>query len=128
MKKSRFTILVLFMALSIVLTYGTETKAVDTAKFDVQIVVGFNDNYKIGYSTPVTLTIKNKYKDINGEVEIRVPSVPGKYMSYVKPLSMQKDSEKVITINVPVGANRSTYTVIINNGKERPMKIASLLG
>jgi hypothetical protein len=119
MRNLRINIMVLLMAFCIVLSYGTETKAENTAKFDVQIGVGFNDNYKVGYSTPVTLTIKNKYKNINGEVEIRVPSVPGKYMSYVKPLSMQKDSEKVITINVPVGANRSTYTVIINNGKEK---------
>ena len=120
--------IITFIALFIVLGLGTKTKAVDTSKFEVKIAVGFNDNYKVGYSTPVTLTIKDKYKDINGEVEIRVPSSNGKYMSYVKPISMQKSSEKEITINVPVGANRSEYTLVINNGQEKVYQDSFTIG
>jgi hypothetical protein len=88
-------------------------------KLDVNVAVGFDDNYKIGFSTPVKITVKNKYKDINGEVEIRVPSTPGKYMSFVKPISLQKDAEKVITINIPVAGNRPQYPLIIYNGKNK---------
>jgi len=122
MKKltSRYRVaLIAIITFGIVFSFGAKIQAKDTSKFDVKIGVGFNDNYKIGYSTPVTLTIKDKYKDVNGEVEIRVPSSQGKYMSYVKPISMQKSSEKVITINVPVGANRAKYTLVINNGKDK---------
>lgn len=119
MSRLRAKSIVVFITLCIVLSFGIKVNAVDTSKIDVKVVVGFNDNYKVGYSTPVTLTIKDKYKDISGEVEIQVPSVPGKYMSYVKPLSMQKDSEKIITINVPVGVNRSKYKIVITNGKEK---------
>lgn len=103
-----------------VFSFSIETiGAVDNDKFDVRIDVGYNNNYKIGFSTPINVTIKNNYKDINGEVEIQVPSTPGKYMSYVKPISLQKDAEKVITINVPVGMNRPIYSLNIYNGKDK---------
>ncbi len=105
---------------SMIFSFSSKTVgAADNENFDVKISIGFNNNYKIGYSTPVNITIKNQYKDINGEVEIRVPSSTGKYMSYVKPISLQKEAEKVITINVPVGMNRAKYLLVISNGKDK---------
>lgn len=99
--------------------FPQKVNAEENEDFDVKVEVGFNDNYKIGFSTPVNITIKNNYKDINGEVEIRVPSSPGKYMSYVKPISLQKDAEKAVTINIPISMNRTKHVLVIYNGKEK---------
>ena len=118
MKKTIARLLTALIVFSIFLSFGAKTaEAAD--KLDVKISVGYNENYKIGYSTPVNITVKNNYKDIDGEVEIRVPSTPGKYMSYVRPISLQKDAEKVITINVPVNQNRTKYTLNIYNGRDK---------
>ncbi len=113
MKKS-IKIFALPLLILLAVFWGFPIQAEQASQLDVKISVGFNGVYKIGYSTPVNLTIKNNGKDINGEVEIRVPSSPGKYMSYVKPISLQKGSEKAITISIPIGNdNRNKYTVNI---------------
>jgi hypothetical protein len=121
-------LLVLIMS-SLIFSLSTKTvAAADKDKLDVKVSVGFNDIYKIGFSTPINITIQNKYEDINGEVEIRVPSSVGKYMSYVKPISLQKDAEKVVTINVPVGVNRPKYTMNIYNGKSKVYEDSITMG
>ncbi|MDF2986446.1 MAG: hypothetical protein K0R50_1956 [Eubacterium sp.] len=120
MKKSVKILVISLIILSAVFG-GFSANAAETDKeLDVKIGVGFNNAYKIGYSTPININIKNNYKDINGEVEVRVPSSPGKYMSYVKPISLQKDAEKSITINVPIGDNnRTKYAVNIYDGEDK---------
>ncbi|OPX44487.1 hypothetical protein CLHUN_14800 [Ruminiclostridium hungatei] len=122
--KNLFKVLVasviIFSAIFSGFSAGAAETAKDENKLEVKLNVGFNDNYKIGFSTPVNISIKNNYKDIDGEVEIRVPSSPGKYMSYVKPVSLQKGAEKLITINVPIGNdNRSKYSVNIYDGDHK---------
>lgn len=120
MKKYTCRFMLILLIFGMIYSLSSKTvAAVDNEKLDVKVSIGFNNNYKIGYSTPVNITIKNQYKDINGEVEIRVPSSTGKYMSYVKPISLQKEAEKVITISVPVGMNRAKYALIISNGKDK---------
>ncbi len=120
MKKIVRILIVAVMLFSTVLGVGAEKAAEPTGGLEVNTVVGFNDVYKIGYPTPINVNIKNNFKDINGEVEIRVPSSPGKYMSYVKPVSLQKGAEKTITINVPIGNdNRTKYAVNIYDGGDR---------
>lgn len=118
MKKITTKLFGFFMAITILCCFGLRVEAATENKLQVKTAIGFNDNYKIGFSAPITLTINNKYKDIQGEVEIRIPSATGKYISYVKTLNMQKDSEKVITINVPIDGQRTKYKLFINNGSE----------
>lgn len=89
---------------------------------DVKISTGYENNYKIGFPTPVNFTIKSLTKDIKGEVEVQVQNTPGKYISYVKPLNLQKGAEKVITINVPINNNIVKYKVNIYNGNENIYK------
>ena len=119
MKKIVKTLLIISIIFSVVWG-GLPVKASANQDLDVKINVGFNGAYKIGFSTPVNVNIKNNLKDINGQVEIRVPSSPGKYMSYDKPVSLQKGSEKLITINVPISNdNRNKYVVNIYDGNEK---------
>ncbi len=119
MKKIVKTLLIISIIFS-VLWDVLPVKASSNQDLDVKINVGFNGAYKIGYSSPVNVNIKNNLKDIDGQVEIRVPSSPGKYMSYVKSVSLQKGSEKLITINVPISNdNRNKYTVNIYDGHEK---------
>ncbi len=99
---------------------ATEKAADYSGQLEIKYNVGFNDIYKIGYSTPINIDIKNNYKDINGQVEIRVPSSPGKYMSYVKPISLQKGAEKSVAISVPIGNEyRSKYAINIYDGNDK---------
>lgn len=117
---NRALIFILAMALIIplVLVRGETVKA-DTKKgITVKATVGFNDKYKIGYYTPINISIKNDYKDIQGTVEVKVPTSENKYDSYLKNLSLQKGSEKIVTINVPVKQAFLKYEISIKDGND----------
>lgn len=121
MKKILCKILLVLVFLFTAIGFGSAETALATGteKIRAKVTVGFDNNYKIGYSAPINITLINNGDNIDGEVEIRVPSTRGKYMSYVKPISLQKGAEKSITINVPVSINRSKYDLnIYNNGKK----------
>lgn len=120
MRKIISLLLMSIIIISAMLGVSAEKAAENSGQLEVKYDVGFNDVYKIGYSTPINVDIKNSYKDINGQVEIRVPSSPGKYMSYVKPLSLQKGAEKLVTISVPIGNEyRSKYVINIYDGNDK---------
>ena len=116
-KVTKFMLLLLVVILAI--NVGITTKAKETYKVTVKKEVGFDDNYKVGYPTPISLTVKNEGKSIDGEVEIQVPSSLGKYMSYVKKLSLEEGAEKKIVIDVPVNQYRGKYKVVITSGKNK---------
>ena len=118
MRKLANAFIFFLMALTIFTNAEMRAEAAVNKEVNVKAEVGFDKNYKVGYSAPITMTIDNKYKDIKGEVEIRVPSTPGKYVSYVKQLSMQKNSQKDIIINVPISGARTDYKIVITNEKE----------
>jgi len=121
MKKILYILLLSIIFISTFARVSAEKAPEEKRQLEVKYVVGFNNIYKIGYSAPINIDIKNGYKDINGRVEIRVPSSRGKYMSYVKPISLQKGAEKSVTINVPIRSNdfRSKYAINIYDGDEK---------
>lgn len=95
-----------------------EVKA-DSKGLNVKYELGFDGNYKVESSAPIKLTVENNMQDIEGTVEIHVPIMPGKYTSYVKPISIPKGSTKEIIMNVPIMGSYSKYKIIINNGKNK---------
>lgn len=117
MRKKATKYILLFIVVLLTINIGITTKADEAYKVKVDKEIGFDDTYKVGYPTPISLIIKNEGKSINGEVEIQVPSTPGKYMSYVKNLSLEEGGEKKIVINVPVNLYRGKYKLVIKDGK-----------
>lgn len=68
----------------------------------IDMKVGFNEFYKIGYSTPVYFEIQNRLRDINGELQIELPGHGNSITLYAMKVSLPKDSVKKFTMNVPV--------------------------
>ncbi|NLP28657.1 MAG: hypothetical protein GX370_07830 [Clostridia bacterium] len=117
MRKKVTKLILVLIGVFLTINTGISTKAQKTYKVKVEKEIGFDNTYKIGYATPISLTIKNQGKNINGEVEVQVPSSPGKYMSYVRKLSLEKDGEKRVVINVPVSYYRGKYKIVITSEK-----------
>jgi hypothetical protein len=106
------------MTLFLLLPFGVKVKAANAPGLEVKMDIGFNNAYKVSFYAPVNLTIKNGYKDINGLVEVRVPTMDTKYESYAKSLSVQKGSEKNVTISVPVNGGATKYKVVVYDGEK----------
>lgn len=122
MNKIKNIFMLLFISLFVLLQMNLNVQAKNDNKLKVDMEVGFNNNYKVGYITPIKLMINNSYKDIQGEIQIRVPSSAGKYVNYIKNLNMQKNSAKTVTINVPInlasdGTKLKYKAVITDKGK-----------
>ena len=111
-------LLMLFMMMTMFLNLNSVDASAEKDRLEVKVSIGYDNNYKVGYSTPVSLEIKNIGENFDGEVEIRVPSTPGKYISYAKKLNLEKNAEKNIKLNVPVNGVGVKYKLIISSGKE----------
>jgi hypothetical protein len=114
--KALIFILAIALIIPLVLSKGETVKADTKKDITVKTAVGFNDKYKIGYFTPINISIKNDYKDIQGTVEVKVPTSENKYDSYMKSISIQKGSEKIVTIDVPVKQAFLKYEISIKDG------------
>ena len=118
MRRKIARLLLVFFVITILIGLNSVNTAAKNDSLKVKVNIGYDNNYKVGYSTPVNLEIQNTGESFDGEVEIRVPSTPGKYISYVKKLNLEKDAEKTVRINVPVSGYSIKYKVIITSGKE----------
>jgi hypothetical protein len=110
--------MMLAIVLFLLMPFAVKVKAVNAPGLEVKMEIGFNNSYKASYYAPVNITVKNAYKDINGLVEVRVPVMDTRYESYAKSLSIQKDSEKAVTLSVPVKGGSAKYKVVIYDGEK----------
>lgn len=113
MKKSLkiAAILVIMLAVIIGQLAQLELQAVaeDAVKIDVK--VGFDKFYKIGYTTPVYFEIENKLRDINGELQIEMPNRSDGITIYAMNVSLPKDSTKKFVMNVPMNVFNTKLNV-----------------
>ncbi len=90
--------------------------AEDTVKIDMK--VGFDKFYKIGYTTPVYFEIENKLRDINGELQIEMPGQSDNITIYAINVSLPKDSTKKFLMNVPMNVFNTKLKVNLAEGKD----------
>ena len=88
----------------------------DAIKIDMK--VGYDKFYKIGYTTPVYFEIENKLRDINGELQIEMPNQNSNITIYAMNVSLPKDSTKKFVMNVPVNAFNTKLKVNLTEGKD----------
>ena len=87
----------------------------DEIKIDMK--VGFDKFYKIGYTTPVYFEIENKLRDINGELQIEMPNQSDSITIYAMNVSLPKDSTKKFVMNVPMNVFNTKLNVNLAEGK-----------
>lgn len=70
---------------------------------DVEITVeyGFDGRYKIGNNIPIFIEVKNRNKDIEGELQIKFPTTRNQYNIYSQEINLPKESKKNFIIAIP---------------------------
>lgn len=112
MKKLRgLRVILLIMFLYVIVFPFKSALAKD---LEAEVTSGFDKQSKIFEMTPVNIKIKNLGEDIQGSVEVVLIKGGYKAISYKKDLSMSKDSEKDIRIDVVTNPNPN-YKVVIKN-------------
>lgn len=118
MKKIIAVLLVgILMLTSIMPIYG------DDGSIKVSTEIGFNKVYRTGFTTPVTITLENNKKDIDGEIQIEIPSSAGPMgvetvNIYSININHPKNTTKKYTMNIPIPASLLTTKLRIVEGKK----------
>lgn len=117
-KKFRIAVMLIVifaMAMGQLAQLDVQAETDDTVKIDMK--VGFDKFYKIGYTTPVYFEIENKLRDINGELQIEMPNQSDSITIYAMNVSLPKDSTKKFLMNVPMNAFNTKLKVNLTDGK-----------
>lgn len=88
----------------------------DSIKVDMKI--GFDKFYKLGYSTPFRFEVENNYRDINGELQVEIPREHDSVTVYAINVSLPNNSTKKFVMNIPMNMFLTKLKVNITDGKE----------
>jgi hypothetical protein len=115
--KAIVTLIAIFaMAIGQLGPFEIQAEVDDAVKIDMK--VGFDKFYKIGYTTPVYFEIENKLKDINGELQIEMPGQSDNITIYAMNVSLPKDSTKKFVMNVPMNVFNTKLKVNLAEDKD----------
>lgn len=98
----------------------------------VNIKTGIENSYRLNMWTPFDFTIENKFKDINGEIQIELLNRNNAINVYSKKISLPLNSTKNISLSGVILKNIDTVKVKILNKKEvvyemdKPLKMDNL--
>lgn len=117
--KKILRIAVLFAIALAIVTVQSGQLEINAAAEDVTIdmKVGFDKFYKIGYATPVYFEIENRLRDINGELQLEIPDNYDSITIYAMNVSLPKDSTKKLVMNVPMEVFNTKLKVNLVEGK-----------
>lgn len=88
-------------------------------KINLNVEVGFDGYYKLGYYAPLYFEIENKMKDINGELQVELPDEFGNVTLYVMQVNLPSNSTKKFIMNVPINRFTTKLQVNIAEGKNK---------
>lgn len=82
--------------LTMILVYSghLDTSAATDDAIIINMKVGFDKFYKIGFTTPVYFEIENNLRDINGELQLEMPAQSDSITLYAINVSLPKGSVK----------------------------------
>jgi len=108
---------VLLLAIIFVFSLGFSRISYAEEPFEVKTSIGFNGFYKYEYITPISIEVKNNFKDINGKVQIlfenAVSSGKKLYTAYTKELDIAKGATKTINMELKLDRYIIEYKVRI---------------
>lgn len=98
---------VTILMIGIMLLYSVIPAYGDNGDIKISAEIGFDKVYRTGFITPVTITVENNMKDIDGEIQIEIPSSAGPMgvdtvNVYAIEINHPKNTVKKYTMNIPI--------------------------
>jgi len=91
-----------------------QAEAKDEIRIDMK--VGFDKFYKIGFAAPVYFEIENSLRDINGELQVEMPNQYGSITIYAINVNLPRNSVKKFLMNVPMNVFNTKINVNLAEG------------
>lgn len=108
---------------SILLICGMLPVFGDGADIKISTQIGFDRVYRKNFETPITITVENNMKDINGEIQIEIPKDMGPMGVnmvdiYTIAINHPKNTTKEYKMNVPIPSSLLNTKMRIVEGKK----------
>lgn len=91
-----------------------KAEAKDEIRIDMK--VGFDKFYKIGFDAPVYFEIENSLRDINGELQVEMPNQYDSITIYAINVNLPRNSVKKFLMNVPMNVFNTKINVNLAEG------------
>lgn len=106
----------------LLLICGGSSKAASAEPIDEDIEItveyGFDGRYKVGNNVPIFIEVKNGHKDIEGELQIKVPTTQNQYNIYSQQINLPKESKKNFIIAIPFMEISNEIEVLIEQNNQ----------
>jgi hypothetical protein len=113
-----FKKIITISVLALLFICGFNNEVFAEEKIKINVSIGFDGTYKMGYYTPINLEIENNLKDIAGEVQIGLCDDNGNTTIYSKEVNLPENSTKNVTINMPISNYNTKLYIKLNEGKK----------
>ncbi|MBU5590378.1 hypothetical protein KQI89_01240 [Clostridium sp. MSJ-4] len=120
MRRKTNRALIFFICFFILSSLGVKSVKAEEKSEDIEIKVqyGFEGRYKVGKNIPISIEIQNGKKDIEGEIQVKIPTRVDKYDLYSEKANIPKESKKRFTMAVPMGSISNDLTIsLVEKGK-----------
>ncbi|HHW68080.1 MAG TPA: hypothetical protein GXX16_10370 [Epulopiscium sp.] len=113
-------LIVIAMILSIILPFVTY--AAETEDIIIKGEIGFNNKYKVGGTTPITIEITNNGEDFKGEVQVKILKEEYNnvtdYIVYAKDIELPRGSTKKFDMVVTTSNMQRYFNIELTDGKK----------
>lgn len=100
-------------------------KEIGINDFSTTVSIGFEQQYIVGNTVPVSAVIVNNGEDFHGEFQIKVYSYigseteSGKYAIYYQPLELSKGAGKQVNLTIPMETIQKDFEISLVNDKNK---------
>lgn len=119
-KTKLLTILVMFFILIgyVPIICKADTKTEDNSSITMKVSYGIQGNFKGSTSVPLNIEVENTGENIEGQLEVRVPSnTPNTYDAFVSEVNIGANEKRTVTIPINLPENDSKLMVVLKQGE-----------
>jgi len=110
---------ILVMIFTLTSFISTVCKADDSNLITMNVSYGIEGSFKSSTAVPVNVEIENNGEDIEGQVEVRVPTnITNTYDAFVTEVKLASKEKRTVTIPVNLPENSSKLLVVFTQGEK----------
>ncbi|NMF03474.1 hypothetical protein ACUH7Y_04490 [Clostridium beijerinckii] len=109
---------ILVMICTLISIMPTVSKAEENDSIKMDVAYGIEGNFKGSIGIPINVQLENNGEDINGEVEVRVPTnMPNTYDAFTSEINLASKEKRTVSIPINLPENSSKISVVLKQGE-----------
>ena len=95
-----------------------DEKTEENNSITMNVSYGIDGNFKGSTAIPINIEVENKGEDIEGQVEVRVPTnISNTYDAFVSEVNLASKEKRTVTIPINLPEDSSKISVVFTQGE-----------